>query len=427
MGLNIPDNGKKRIVVIGGGFGGMTLVKKLAGTDYQVVLIDKNNYHRFQPLLYQVASAELSAEEISFPFRKIYRKYNNVIFRMAEFLSVDPSSKKISTDKGDLYYDYLVFALGSVPNFFGMKNVEKYALPMKSSADALDIRNHILENFEKASLAADPEVKRSLLNVIIVGGGATGVELAGAMAEMKANIKKGDYHDMLSEIELYLIEGSGALLGNMGDKVANKTAKLLRRKGVNVLLNSTVSDYVDGAVVLKTGKKIESSNLIWTSGVKVAEIVGIPQELVVKGGRITVDEFSAVKGMDNVFVIGDAAMQTDVKNPKGYPQLARVSIEQGQHLASNLKRVAEGKEFKPFKYREYPVLAVVGRNNAFFEYKNKYMLSGFIGWLAWVGVHIFLVLGVNNKWNILSGWAWNYFTNDHPARIIVTTTQKSDT
>jgi len=425
MELNIPKNDKRRIVIIGGGFAGMTLAKKLAGSNYQVVLIDKNNYHQFQPLLYQVATAELTAEEISFPFRKIFRKHDNIIFRIAEFIRMDAKTKTVVTDKGYIDYDYLVLAVGSVSNFFGMNNVEANALPMKSSSDALDIRNHILENIEKASITADSAIKRSLLNVVIVGGGATGIELAGAVSEMRNNMRKGDSHDMYEELEIYLIEGTGALLGNMGTKVSDKTLKLLRKKGVNVLLNSTVSDYINGQIVLKTGKTIPTSNAIWTSGVKIDKIDGVPEELTTNGGRINTDGYFTIKGLPDVFIIGDASMQTDIKNPKGYPQLARVAMEQAQHLAKNFIRISEEKNPVPFKYKEYPVMAVVGRNNAFAEYKNKYMLSGFIAWLGWVMVHIILVLGVNNKFSILLGWAWNYYTNDHPARVIIRTTKKS--
>lgn len=420
MTLNIPETDGKRVVVVGGGFGGLQLVKKLSRSPYQVVLIDRNNFHMFQPLLYQVATAAINPGDIAFPFRKLFRGRKNVFFRMAEVRQVDPGENTVYTDRGELRYDYLVLASGSTTNYFGMEHIEAESYPMKEVSEALTIRNRILLHIEKSVELPPSELKRSMLNIVIVGGGATGVELAGAFAEMKNNIMPEDYPEYhRNDIRIYLIEGAPKLLGNMQERTSRKTLELLERCGVKVMLDSTVVDYSGDRVVLKDGRTIPTHNLIWTSGVTVKLPAGLEKYEKGKGGRLVTDMYFRVKGADNIFAVGDCSIQTeDPGNPNGYPQLARVAMEQAAHLGRNLRRLARGKLPERFEYRQYPVLATVGRNHAFAEYK-KLWLGGFFAWLAWAGIHLFLMLGVKNKLNVFMGWVWNYLTFDLPTRVVI--------
>ncbi len=420
MTLNIPDNGSKRVVVVGGGFAGLQLVKKLSKSDYQVVLIDRNNFHMFQPLLYQVATAELSPGDIAFPFRKLFRGKRGVFYRMAEVRRVDVNRNTVHTDRGSLRYDFLVLATGSTTNFFGMQNIERAAYAMKEVSEAVAIRNRVLLHIEKAVELPDNPIRSALLNIVIVGGGATGVELAGAFAEMKRSVMPRDYPEYhQKDINIYLIEGSGRLLGTMSEKTSQKTLQILTDRGVKVHLNSTVVDYRNNKVILKDGGEIPTDNLIWTSGVTVKLPDGLERFEKGRGERLLTDMYFRVKGADNIFAVGDASIQTDdPANPNGYPQLARVAIEQAGHLARNLTRLAKGKLPEKFDYTQYPVLATVGRNKTFLEYKD-FRMGGFFAWVAWAGVHLFLILGVKNKVSIFGGWFWNYVTYDLPNRVII--------
>ncbi|MCC8019831.1 MAG: NAD(P)/FAD-dependent oxidoreductase [Rikenellaceae bacterium] len=420
MTLNIPHTDGKRVVIVGGGFGGLQLVKKLARSGYQVVLVDRNNYHMFQPLLYQVATAAINPGDISFPFRKLFRGKKEVYFRMAEVRRIDPDRNKIYTDRGELGYDYLVLASGSTTNFFGMRNIEEQSYAMKEVGEALAIRNRVLLHIEKAVELGATELRESMLNIVIVGGGATGVELAGAFAGFKNNIMPRDYPEYhRNDIRVWLIEGSPRLLGTMSEKTSRGALEYLEDKGVDVILETTVVDYRDGRVVLKDGRTIPTRNLIWTSGVTVKLPDGLDRFEKGRGGRLVTDMYFRLKGADNIFAVGDASIQTeDPANPNGYPQLARVAMEQASHLGRNLVRLSRGRMPEKFSYRQYPVLATVGRNHAFAEYK-KFRMGGFVAWLSWAVIHLFLTLGVKNKLNIFMGWIWNYITYDLPTRVII--------
>lgn len=419
MALNIPEYSSERIVVVGGGFAGLTLVKKLAKTGYQVVLIDRNNFHQFPPLFYQVATAAINPGDIAFPFRKILGKKKNVHFRMTEIISADPVRKKITTADGTLSFDHLVLATGSSTNYFGMQNIERASMAMKDISEALAIRNKVLLNIEKAVESGKGFERRALLNIVIVGGGATGIELAGAFAEMKNNIIPKDYPEYHhGEINIYLIEGSGRLIGNMGGKTSADSLKHLEKSGVKVILNNRVTDYRNKKVFLQDGPPIPTHNLIWTSGVTVKVPAGLEKCTRGKSGRVVTDDFFRIMCYENIYVIGDASVQISGKYPDGHPQLARVAIEQAKRLARNFKAMAEGKEPEPYVYKEYPVLATVGRNHAFAEYSN-FRVKGFPGWVIWAAVHLFSILGVKNKFNVFWGWFWNYITYDLPARVII--------
>ncbi|MBE5033347.1 NAD(P)/FAD-dependent oxidoreductase [Gallalistipes aquisgranensis] len=419
MSLNIPHTGQRRVVVVGGGFAGLKLVRRLARLDCQVVLIDRNNYHQFQPLLYQVATSGLSPEDISFPFRKLFRGKRNVHFRMAELEAVEPDRRRIETSSGSLTYDYLVLATGSVTNFFGMESIREAAMPMKNLRDALVIRNRLLENLERATVTRSRVERQGLLNVVIVGGGPSGVELAGAVTEMKRYIMPEDYPDLdVDDINIYLVEGGPRLLASMSEKSSAEACMQLRRMGVRVMLGTSVVDYGEGRVRFRDGSFILTGNLVWTSGVTVEPIEGIDPMTVSRSGRIGVDDYSRVVGYHDIFVVGDAAMQRDTDHPDGFPQLARVAIEQADHLSRNLAALLRRRPMKPFVYREYPVMATVGRNRAFAEFGRR-RVGGFVAWVAWALLHVAFVLGVKNKFNILVGWAWNYVTYDHPVRLIL--------
>ena len=340
MGFNIAKTDKKRVVIIGGGFGGLKLANKLKGSNFQVVLIDKNNFHQFPPLLYQVASSGLEPGSIIFPFRKIFQKQKDFYFRMAEVKAVIAERNLIETSIGELSYDYLVIASGTITNFFGNKTIEEKALPMKTIQEALELRNTLLSNFEKATICTDPEEKQALMNVVIVGGGATGVEVAGVLAEMKRFVMPKDYPDLKqSDMNIYLIEGSPRLLGVMSTEASENAEIFLKEMGVNIILNKRVTDYQDGKVILDDNSTITTQTLVWVSGVTATHFDHIDKEALNRGGRITVNEFNQMPGMTNVFAIGDVCFQTEEEYPNGHPQVAQVAIQQGNLLADNLKRL----------------------------------------------------------------------------------------
>ncbi len=420
MTLNIPQTDAKRVVIVGGGFGGLQLVKKLSRSGYQVVLVDRNNYHMFQPLLYQVATAAINPGDISFPFRKLFRGKKDIYFRMAEVQRIDPDRNKIHTDRGELGYDYLVLASGSTTNFFGMRNIEEQSYAMKEVGEALAIRNRVLLHIEKAVELGATQLREAMLNIVIVGGGATGVELAGAFAGFKNNIMPRDYPEYhRNDIRVFLVEGSPRLLGTMSEKTSRGALEYLEDKGVEVILDTTVIDYRKGSVVLKDGRTIPTRNLIWTSRVTVKLPEGLDRFEKGRGGRLVTDMYFRLKGSDNIFAVGDASVQTEDPNyPNGYPQLARVAMEQASHLGRNLVRLSKGSMPERFSYRQYPVLATVGRNHAFAEY-GKFRMGGFPAWLSWAIIHLYLILGVKNKFNIFMGWIWNYVTYDLPTRVII--------
>ncbi len=425
--LNIPHTDKKRVVIVGGGFAGLNLAKKLRKCNqYQVVLIDQNNYHLFKPLLYQVASAGLDPSDVSFPFRKVFRAKKNIFFRMGRMLAVHPEQNRLETSSGSIHYDYLVIATGCVPNFFGIKDIEKYAWPMADVRDSLRIRNTMFYNLERAMIAPTDTDRQTMLNIVIVGGGASGVEIAGAMAEMRRYIVPKDYPGVdIALMHIYLIEGRDRLLANMSSKTSAGCLQVLKEKGVEVLLGISVTDYRDNQVYCSDGRVIRTANLIWTSGVKSEVIRGIENSQKEHRGRILTDNYNRIKGFENIFAIGDVAFVDDPLYPAGYPQLARVAFSQGQRLAANLIALANDRPMKPYRYVPIGVLATVGRNRAFVEWGKLY-LEGFWAWMVWSVIHILFLIGVQSKIKVFTGWIWNYFGKDLPVRLIIGDTPPHD-
>lgn len=421
MAFNLPKTDKKRVVIVGGGFGGLKLANKLRNSDFQVVLVDRNNYHQFPPLIYQIASAGIEPSSISFPFRKIFQKRSNFFFRMAEVRSVFPEQNILQTSIGKVRYDYLVLAAGTTTNFFGNKNVEEHAIPMKNVSEAMGLRNALLENFERALTCASETERQELLNVVIVGGGATGVEVAGALSEMKNHVLPKDYPDMPSSLmNIYLIEAGTRLLPAMSEQTSQHVLNYLRKMGVNVLLNKMVTDYDHHRVILKDGSQIATRTFIWVSGVAAEKITNLDGEHLGRGARIIVDEHNRVKGFDNIFSIGDQCImpEGDPHYPGGHPQLAQVAIQQGKLLARNLKAQEKGKSLKPFRYRNLGAMATVGRNRAVAEFSTMKM-AGFWAWIMWLVVHLRSILGIRNKSIVLFNWVWNYFSYAQSLRFIV--------
>ena len=421
MAFNLPKTDKKRVVIVGGGFGGLKLANKLRNSDFQVVLVDRNNYHQFPPLIYQIASAGIEPSSISFPFRKIFQKRSNFFFRMAEVRSVFPEQNILQTSIGKVRYDYLVLAAGTTTNFFGNKNVEEHAIPMKNVSEAMGLRNALLENFERALTCASETERQELLNVVIVGGGATGVEVAGALSEMKNHVLPKDYPDMPSSLmNIYLIEAGTRLLPAMSEQTSQHVLNYLRKMGVNVLLNKMVTDYDHHRVILKDGSQIATRTFIWVSGVAAEKITNLDGEHLGRGARIIVDEHNRVKGFDNIFSIGDQCImpEGDPNYPGGHPQLAQVAIQQGKLLARNLKAQEKGKSLKPFRYRNLGAMATVGRNRAVAEFSTMKM-AGFWAWIMWLVVHLRSILGIRNKSIVLFNWVWNYFSYAQSLRFIV--------
>ena len=421
MAFNLPKTDKKRVVIVGGGFGGLKLANKLRNSDFQVVLVDRNNYHQFPPLIYQIASAGIEPSSISFPFRKIFQKRDNFFFRMAEVRSVFPEQNILQTSIGKVRYDYLVLAAGTTTNFFGNKNVEEHAIPMKNVSEAMGLRNALLENFERALTCASETERQELLNVVIVGGGATGVEVAGALSEMKNHVLPKDYPDMPSSLmNIYLIEAGTRLLPAMSEQTSQHVLNYLRKMGVNVLLNKMVTDYDHHRVILKDGSQIATRTFIWVSGVAAEKITNLDGEHLGRGARIIVDEHNRVKGFDNIFSIGDQCImpEGDPNYPGGHPQLAQVAIQQGKLLARNLKAQEKGKSLKPFRYRNLGAMATVGRNRAVAEFSTMKM-AGFWAWIMWLVVHLRSILGIRNKSIVLFNWVWNYFSYAQSLRFIV--------
>ncbi|MED9996499.1 MAG: FAD-dependent oxidoreductase, partial [Paludibacteraceae bacterium] len=349
MSCNVPKTDKKRVVIVGGGFGGLKLAQKLKKSNFQVVLVDKNNYHQFPPLIYQVASSGIEPSSIAFPFRRIFQKRKDFYFRLAEVKSIMPEKNMIQTSIGKLSYDYLVLASGTTTNFFGNKEIEENSIPMKTLSESMGLRNALLDNFERALTCASPQERQELLNVVIVGGGATGVEIAGALSEMKNFVLPKDYPDLPNSLmNIYLIESQDRLLSAMSQKSSENVLKYLRSMGVNVLLNQRVTDYKDHIVYINDGSTIATRTFIWVTGVTAQQVGQMPTEKIGRGGRILVDAYNRVKGMDNVFSIGDQCLMLDA-DPQwkgGHPQLAQPAIQQGNLLASNLKRLEKGKKLK---------------------------------------------------------------------------------
>lgn len=419
MSFNIPQTDKKRVVIVGGGFGGLNLAHTLEKELFQVILIDKNNYHQFPPLYYQVASSGLEYNSISFPYRKLFHGQKNFYFRLAEVTAVIAERNLIETSIGELSYDYLVLAAGTTTNFFGNQTIEKQALPMKTVEEALSLRDALLINLEKAATSIDPDEKQALMNVVVVGGGATGVEVSGAISEMKRFVLPKDYPDLGKfKLNVYLVEGESKVLGSMSPSASSNAYRFLQDMGVTILLNKRVEDYKDGKVILNTGETIPSKTLIWVSGVTANRFDKIDKDKIGHGGRLLVNTYNQVEGFTNFFAIGDICLMTEKDYPKGHPQVAQVALQQGKLLARNLRRLEEGKPLSSFHYKDLGTLATVGRNKAVADLKSV-KLHGFIAWMVWMLVHLRSLLGVKNKLVVLIDWIWNYFTYDRSMRFIL--------
>ncbi|MBK6362331.1 MAG: NAD(P)/FAD-dependent oxidoreductase [Saprospiraceae bacterium] len=416
---NIPAAKSKRIVIIGGGFAGMKLTFKLANTGYQVVLIDKNNYHQFQPLFYQVATAGLAPGDISFPLRKAFKSEKNIHVRMTTVLEIHPDQNEISTLAGKLSYDYLVVAVGGDTNYFGNKNIQENAIPMKSVSEALFIRNKIIFNYEEALNIGDKYTRQALMSVVVVGGGPTGVELAGALAEMKRFVLPKEYPTLdFSQMNVYLLEAGNKLLNGMSDKASKMALRFLEELGVKVFLHTAVQDYDGINILLADGSKLQSTTLLWAAGIKANFIPGLGDNIIGRSGRWKVNEFNKVEGYDNIFAIGDLAIISTEEFPNGHPQVAQVAIQQATVLANNLKSELKKKSWKPYKYHDKGSMATIGKKLAVVDLPFI-KFQGFIAWLVWLFVHLMAIVGVKNKLNVFMNWAWNYLSLDPSLRLLI--------
>lgn len=413
-----------KLVIIGGGFGGLKLARKLNNrTGFDITLIDRHNYHQFQPLFYQVATAGLDASNISFPLRKVFHKSKNVKLRMAEVQEIKTAEKKVVTDIGIFDYDALVIATGADTNFFGNTNLMEHAFPMKSTVEALQIRNHLLNNFEEATIEKDPGRLESLLNIVVVGGGPTGVELSGAIADMKRFQLPKDYPEIdFSRMKIYLLEGSGKTLAAMSERSSTDSKKYLEKLGVTVLTNTLMQDYDGEKIILKDGNSINAKIVIWAAGIKGNIPAGINKDLVAKGNRIKTDRHCRVQGMEDIYAIGDVAYMEEPAYPNGHPQVAPVAMQQADLIAGNLQRIeskSSNKALKEFVYNDKGSMATVGRNLAVVDVpKPKLHFGGFFAWIIWMSLHLMLILGVKNRFFVFSNWLYNYFTYDQNLRLI---------
>ncbi|AEE48744.1 NAD(P)/FAD-dependent oxidoreductase [Haliscomenobacter hydrossis] len=420
MDANLPIlPNHPRVVIIGGGFAGLAMAKKLRKQHFQVVLLDRNNYYTFQPLLYQVATGGLEPDSIAYPLRKIFQGNPKLSFRMAEVLHIKPEQKVVETTIGDISYDHLVVATGSQTNFFSFADQEEHMMGLKSVPEALNLRSFILQNFEKATVSLSTQAQDSLINIAIVGGGPTGVELAGALAEMKRFVFPKDYPDLdMQRMRIVLLEATPKLLGGMSEAASARALKDLQTLGVEVNLNAKVSYYDGSILITEDGFRLPTETLIWAAGVKGQFPSGISKDKIVGGNRIQVDAFNRVSDHEGVYVLGDAAAMITPETPRGYPMMAPVAIQQGQQLAANLIRSQKGQDWKPFKYLDKGTMATIGRNRAVVNFLGQ-TFHGIVAWLMWMFVHIMYLVGFRNKIATLMGWIYNYLTYDRALRLII--------
>lgn len=426
MYINVPQVKVPRVVIIGCGFGGLELAKKLADAPVQVVLIDKNNYHTFQPLLYQVSTAGLEADSIAYPIRKIFKGQKNFHFRLGMVQEIVTAENTIKTSIGELKYDYLVIATGSTTNYFGNKDFERYAMPMKSVTEALNLRSLILQNFEKALLTTDIKEQEALMTYVVVGGGPTGVELAGALCELKKHVLPNDYPELdFRKMRVLLVENGGELLQAMNDTNRKRAVTYLEELGCEVWLNTGVAKYDGTTVETRTGKQLHTNALIWAAGIKPVLINGLKPECINPRGRIIIDDYCRVSGYENIFAIGDVAIMVQADYPNGHPQIAPVAIQQAQLLASNIKKTLKQWTLDKFLYFDKGTMATVGRNRAVVEV-GKLTFGRFMGWLAWMGLHLMLLVGFRNKIVVFINWLWNYINYDRNIRLIIRPFKRED-
>lgn len=414
---------QQRIVIIGGGFAGINLARRLAGNPfYNVILVDKNNYNFFPPLLYQVGTGFLETSNISYPFRKLFSGQKNLRFRMGSLIRVITGEQKIVLTSGELHYDYLVFATGTETSFFGLDNVKKYAIPMKTLNDALQMRNTLLERLELATITLDEEERTKLLTMVIAGGGPTGVEISGMLAELKSTLIKNEYPELAgAKGEICLVNGASELLSPMSKKSQEYTYQSLEKLGVRIILNTRVNDFNGEEVALGNGEFIRSKTLIWATGVSAKIFEGIPAECYGTGRRMIVNEFNNLMGFDNIYAIGDTCLQTHQESfSSGHPQLAQVAIQQGRNLANNFVNIKNKKPLKPFFYRDKGTMAIIGRNKAVADFpKPKLHFKGFIAWAMWLFIHLLSLINYRNRVKTLYNWTVAYFTKDQSLRMII--------
>lgn len=422
--LNIPESDLPRIIIVGAGFGGLTLARKLRNQAYQVILLDRQNYHQFQPLFYQVAMAGLEPSAISFPLRKTFQNSDNVFIRVCTLESVDRVNKKVVTSQGNLDYDALVIATGAVTNFFGNSEIEKHAFGLKTVGESLDLRNHILTDFEKALQTVNYDDRQALIDIVIVGGGPTGVEMAGALAEMRKYILPKDYRELNhQEVDIYLIQGGENLLQGMDDSLGDAAVEYLRKMDVKVLLNTRVDQIAEDHVVTADGQKIVAGKVVWAAGVTCEIVEGLEREKFYgRGNRLRVNAFNQLVEGNFIFALGDAAMMESEDLQYGHPQVAQPAIQQAKNLARNLRKsqgdLSDTSQWKPFAYKDYGTMATVGRNKALVELPF-FKVKGFFAWVMWLLVHLYALIGVKNRVVVMLNWWWNYITYDQSLRLII--------
>jgi NADH dehydrogenase len=427
MDTNLPVSAQPRVVIVGCGFAGLRLAQSLADAPVQVVMVDRNNYHNFQPLLYQVATGALEADNIAYPVRKIFAGQKNFYYRMADVKGVVPAANTLQTSVGDIRYDYLVLATGSLTNFFGIESIEKNAMQIKSIPNALNLRSFIFQNFEQALLVTDAEEKQALLNIVVVGGGPTGVEISGSLAEMRKHVLPKDYPELdLRKMQIFLVEAGPSLLGPMSKASQDDAMRYMGELGVEVRLNTAIKRFEHGRAYYSDTEFISTENMIWAAGVNGAALPGLPDEVITRNKRITVNLWNQVQGERNIFAIGDVANMVTEDMPRGLPMLAPVAQQQAEHLADNLRRIIRGETPKDFKYVNKGVMAIVSRNKAVVDLPKNIHFNGFLGWLTWLFVHLMTLVGFRNKVVAFVDWAFSYLSSDQALRLIIRPFSRKD-
>ena len=426
MVIDIPNNKQSRVVIVGGGFGGIQLAKTLKNKDVQVVIVDQNNFHTFQPLLYQVATSVLESEAIAYPIRKIFNRAKNVFFRLGKVTKIDSENNRIFLGNDELQYDHLVVATGAKTNFFGNEGLIVNSMPMKSIIEALDLRAMILQNFEKALRNSNARKRQGMMNFVIAGAGPTGVELAGAMGELKLKVLPKDYPELdFSLMNVYLVQSGDRVLPMLSEKSSEKAKRYLEKLGVEVVLKTRVLDTFGDYVQTSTGKDIIARTLIWTAGVTGNPVEGLGAEAVGKGNRVEVDEYNRVKGYENIYAIGDVACMRTEEFPNGHPMIAPPAMQQGVNVGKNILRTQKGKPIKPFKYFDKGAMATVGKNKAVVE-MGKIKMGGVFAWFVWMAVHLMALVGFRNRLVTLFNWTKNYFNSDRGMRLMISKYDPSD-
>lgn len=420
MNPNIPQTDRKRVVVVGAGFGGLRLARYLSRRkEFQVVLLNKQNYHEFQPLYYQVATAGLEANSILFPLRAVFGNCQNVHIRVTNVTGIRPADKAVDTELGPVTYDYLVMATGADTNFFNQQNIIEKALPMKSVAEAIALRNRMLQNFEDALSVETLDEREGLMDVVVVGGGPTGVELCGTLAEMRKTVLPADYPELdFKMMDIFLIESGGELLGPMSVQSQEHSLAYLQKLGVHVRLNTRVKDFDGRVVTMNDGTSLRTNNLIWAAGVKANPLAGLPTDVIGRGGRVLVNRYNQVQGFTDIFAIGDVALMTEDKWPNGHPQIAQPAIQQGKHLAKNMIRWVRNEQPEEFVYRDLGTMATIGRGLAVVDLPF-FKFQGFFAWITWLFVHLMSIVGVKNRLAIFLNWMFNYLTYNNSLRLII--------